>query len=110
MHSLNLEQDLRSDRQPEFTQLDMELAFMDQAAIIGVTERLMAAVFREVCLSQPLVHSTRERSHMKSILQTRSWRSWTRPLSSASPVASWPVNLEVIINRIIIYVPVNFVP
>ena len=41
-------QDLRSDRQPEFTQLDMEMAFMDQADIVALTERLIAAVFREV--------------------------------------------------------------
>jgi tRNA synthetases class II (D, K and N) len=45
---LCLSQDLRSDRQPEFTQLDMEMAFMDQAAIVQLTERLIAAVFREV--------------------------------------------------------------
>ena len=43
-----LSQDLRSDRQPEFTQLDMEMAFMDQADIVALTERLIAAVFREV--------------------------------------------------------------
>lgn len=48
-------QDLRSDRQPEFTQLDMEMAFMDQAAIMALTERLIAAVFREVRhISTPL--------------------------------------------------------
>lgn len=41
-------QDLRSDRQPEFTQLDMEMAFMDQAAIVSLTERLVAAVYRQV--------------------------------------------------------------
>lgn len=64
------EQDLRSDRQPEFTQLDMELAFMDQAAIIGLTERLMAAVFREACLSQPVVHPTREVTHEVNLADT----------------------------------------
>lgn len=49
LHSvIRLSQDLRSDRQPEFTQLDMEMAFMDQAAIVQLTERLIAAVFREV--------------------------------------------------------------
>lgn len=41
-------QDLRSDRQPEFTQLDLEMAFMDQEAVLALTERLMATVFREV--------------------------------------------------------------
>ncbi len=41
-------QDLRSDRQPEFTQLDLELAFADSDAIMAMMERLMAAVFAEV--------------------------------------------------------------
>ena len=47
-HGTVLLQDLRADRQPEFTQLDMEMAFMDQNAIIDLTEQLTAAVFREV--------------------------------------------------------------
>ena len=41
-------QDLRSDRQPEFTQLDLELAFADSDAIMAMMERLMSAVFAEV--------------------------------------------------------------
>ena len=43
-----LPQDLRSDRQPEFTQLDIELAFADSDAIMAMMERLMAAVFAKV--------------------------------------------------------------
>lgn len=46
-------QDLRSDRQPEFTQLDLEMAFMDQDAVLALSERLIAAVFREVPPSRP---------------------------------------------------------
>lgn len=42
------DEDLRADRQPEFTQLDMEMAFMDQDAVMTLTERLIAAVFAEV--------------------------------------------------------------
>ena len=40
---------MRADRQPEFTQLDMEVAFMDRDAVMGLMEQLIATVFREVC-------------------------------------------------------------
>jgi aspartyl-tRNA synthetase len=42
------DEDLRADRQPEFTQLDLEMAFMDQDAIISLTEGLLSTLFREV--------------------------------------------------------------
>ena len=42
------DEDLRADRQPEFTQLDMEAAFVDEEAVMGVTERMLRRLFREV--------------------------------------------------------------
>ncbi|GBF87954.1 aspartyl-tRNA synthetase [Raphidocelis subcapitata] len=42
------DEDLRADRQPEFTQLDMEMAWMDRDAIMGLTEDLVAEIFREI--------------------------------------------------------------
>ena len=41
-------EDLRADRQPEFTQIDMELSFVDVDDVIDVNERLLAKLFKEV--------------------------------------------------------------
>jgi len=42
------DEDLRADRQPEFTQLDIETSFMDKKAIMNLMEAMMRAIFKEV--------------------------------------------------------------
>ncbi len=54
------DEDLRADRQPEFTQLDMELSFVEESDILSIMERMMARLFkqlldREVALPFPRI-------------------------------------------------------
>lgn len=42
------DEDLRADRQPEFTQIDMELSFVDVDDVIDVNERLLAKLFKDI--------------------------------------------------------------
>lgn len=42
------DEDLRADRQPEFTQIDIETAFLDEAGIMTITERMVRSLFSSV--------------------------------------------------------------
>ncbi len=55
------DEDLRADRQPEFTQIDMELSFIHEEEIISITEAMIKAVFaatRGIELSPPFARMT----------------------------------------------------
>lgn len=43
------DEDLRADRQPEFTQIDMELSFVDVDEVLEVNERLLKKLFHDIC-------------------------------------------------------------
>lgn len=42
------DEDFRADRQPEFTQLDIEMSFADQEDVIALTERILSSVWKEI--------------------------------------------------------------
>ena len=55
------DEDLRADRQPEFTQIDMELSFVDVEDVLAVNERLLKKLFKEICnfdLELPITRMT----------------------------------------------------
>ncbi|VAW40581.1 Aspartyl-tRNA synthetase @ Aspartyl-tRNA(Asn) synthetase [hydrothermal vent metagenome] len=55
------DEDLRADRQPEFTQIDMELSFVGEDDIIGIAEGMIQAVFKaagNIELQPPFKHMT----------------------------------------------------
>ena len=55
------DEDFRADRQPEFTQLDIEMSFIDQADIIAVAEKILVKIWKETLgytIPTPIAHMT----------------------------------------------------
>jgi aspartyl-tRNA synthetase len=50
------DEDLRGDRQPEFTQLDLEMSFVDEAAVMDFVERMALEVSRATTPDRPILH------------------------------------------------------
>jgi aspartyl-tRNA synthetase len=59
------DEDFRADRQPEFTQLDIEISFADQTDVMAIAEKVLQKVFEKVAgykINLPIPHMTYERA------------------------------------------------
>jgi len=77
------DEDLRADRQPEFTQLDMELSFVDESGVQMAAEGLVRAVFKDVLdveLPEPFPRMT--------------WRDAMNEFGSDKPDLRYPMSLH----------------
>jgi len=83
------DEDLRADRQPEFTQLDLEMAFVSEEDVMRVTEQVVAAVVQAVLgktVTTPFAHLTFAEA-MRDYGVDKPDRRFAMTLSDVAPVA-----------------------
>ena len=77
------DEDLRADRQPEFTQLDMELSFVDEAGVQAVAENLIRSVFNDVLQVE-----------LPSPFPRMTWKDALQDFGSDKPDLRYPMRLH----------------
>ena len=77
------DEDLRADRQPEFTQIDMELSFVDVDDVLDVNERLLQKLFKEICGFE-----------IQLPIQRMTWREAMDPFGSGKPDLGFGMGLH----------------
>ena len=77
------DEDLRADRQPEFTQIDMELSFVDVDDVLDVNERLLQKLFKEICGYE-----------LQLPIQRMTWREAMDRFGSAKPDLRFGMELK----------------
>ena len=87
------DEDLRADRQPEFTQLDMEMSFVEPANIFAVIEGLMGEVFRN-CLGVELPRTFRHITYDEAMLKYGSDKPDLRFGMEIVELTSWVESTE----------------
>ena len=77
------DEDLRADRQPEFTQLDMELSFVGEAEVQAAAEGLVRAVFKDVLEAE-----------LPTPFPRMTWRDAMNEFGSDKPDLRYPMSLS----------------
>ena len=66
------DEDLRADRQPEFTQIDIEAAFVDEASIMSLAERMIKTLFEALIGvdlgDMPVISRIKKRCHAMGLI------------------------------------------
>ena len=77
------DEDLRADRQPEFTQLDMELSFVDESGVQDAAENLVRAIFKDVLEVE-----------LPAVFPRMTWRDAMEEYGSDKPDLRYPMRLH----------------
>ena len=82
------DEDLRADRQPEFTQLDLEMSFVDQDDVLTMIEGLAQKIFK-VCRGVDIALPIRRMSYLEAMLRYGSDKPDTRFGLEISDLSDW---------------------